>query len=167
MRKERKGQMPFTSEAVVAHWRSLRNIIFLSPCRGLHPEHPRSCGVSNKIAWRGVFINAEIWPTETTYPSAHTHNEPESSSLAAGWDLWPLQIASFFGNEGKWAPFPALCCFSGYLLERPKQRRASWSKLGLITAVQSTKTSLLQQGSPANGPWLTDYQQRLSNRLLI
>lgn len=74
MRKERKGQMPFTSEAVVAHWSSQRNIIFLSPVGGLHPwqhqEHPRSCGVSSKVAWRGVFINAEIWPTETTSPRA-------------------------------------------------------------------------------------------------
>lgn len=83
MRKERKGQMPFTSEAVVAHWSSPRNIIFLSPCGGLHPwqhqEHPRSCGVSSKIAWRGVFIKTEIWPTETTSPSAHIMSQ--SSSL--------------------------------------------------------------------------------------
>lgn len=150
--------MPFTSEAVVAHWSSPRNIIFLSPCGGLdpwqHQEHPRSHGVSNEIALSGVFINTEIQPAETTYPSAPISSQ-RAVLCAIAWDLWSLRIASFLGNEGR--SLPALWCISGHLLRRPKQRRACWSKLGLIRAVQGMNASLQQQGSPANGPWLTDY----------
>lgn len=162
--------MPFTSEAVVACWSSPRNIIFLCPCRGLdpwqHQEHPRSCGVSNEIALSGVFISTEIQPAETTYPSTHISSQ-RAVLCAIGWDMWSPWIASFLGNEGRWYTTSALWCISERLLKRPKQRRACWSKLGLIRAIQSMKASLLQQGSPANGPWLTDYQQHLSNRLLI
>lgn len=71
--------MPFTSEAVVACWSSLRNSVFLSPCRGLDPwqcqDHPRSCGVSNKTAPGGVFSNAETGPSESTRPSSHIHSQ--------------------------------------------------------------------------------------------
>lgn len=158
--------MPFTSEAVVAYWSSPRNIIFLSPCGGLdlwqHWEHPRSHGASNEIALSGVFINAEIQPAETSHPSTH-----------ASWARDVLQ-AETSGPCGLWCSsgmrtghtLPALWCVSGRLLKKTKTR-ACWRKLGLIRAVQGMKASLLQQDSPANGPWLTDYQQHLSNRLLI
>jgi len=96
--------MPFTSETVVAHWSSPRNIIFLRPCGGLkprqHQEHPRSRDVSNEIALSVVFINTEIRPAETMYPSAHALSQ-RAVLCAAGWDPWSLRIALFLGNEGK------------------------------------------------------------------
>lgn len=149
--------MPFTSEAVVACWSSPRNIFFLSPCRGLDPwqcqDHPRSCGVSNETAWV-VFSVRQRWGLHKPHVQAHTSIARELFCA-----LWSSRAAE--------ASLPARCCICGHLLQAPAQRRACQSQPGPAWASRDTKSSPLQHGSPANGPWLTDYQQRLSNRLLI